>query len=130
MNSVFEKSPMRGFWRKTSQFFRSLKWAYQRATRGYADCDVWDIDLWFLSIIPSMLRDLESYGNSYPTGKTPTEWRATLREMARCFEEAGKDPDFDKVKTIRGWREYNEAREKDLDEAFKMFRENFWDLWD
>ena len=129
MNSVFQKGLCRGF-HKISQFFRSLKWAYQRATRGYADCDVWSIDIWFLSIIPNMLRDLEGFGNSYPIGKTPIEWRATLREMARCFENAGKEPDLDEVKTLEGWREFNEAREKDLDEGFKMFKENFWDLWD
>ena len=81
MNSVFQKGLCRGF-HKISQFFRSLKWAYQRATRGYADCDVWSIDIWFLSIIPNMLRDLEGFGNSYPIGKTPIEWRATLREMS------------------------------------------------
>ena len=129
MNSVFIKNPYRGF-HKIPQFFRSLKWAYQRATRGYADCDVWDIDMWFLSIIPNMLRDLEGFGNSYPISKTPTEWRATLREMARCFEEAGKEPEYDKAFTLRQWREYNETKAKELDEGFKMFRENFWDLWD
>ena len=129
MNSVFRKNPFRGF-RKIPQFFRSLKWAYQRATRGYADCDVWDIDIWFLSIIPNMLRDLESLGGGYPYGMTSIEWHATLREMARCFEGAGKDPDLDTAGNLEKWEKFNEAREKDLDEGLKMFRENFWDLWD
>lgn len=26
------------------QFFRNIKFAYQRVTRGYADPDIWDFD--------------------------------------------------------------------------------------
>jgi hypothetical protein len=129
MNSVFEKNPCRGLY-KIPGFFRSLKWAYQRATRGYADCDVWNIDMWFLSVMPDMLKQLESCGNSYPYDMTPTGWRATLREMARCFEEAGKEPDFGVGATLKEWEQFDKAREKNLDEGFEMFRENFWDLWD
>ncbi len=35
-----------------------IKWAKQRAKRGYADCDLWNMDLWLLEIMPKMIDEL------------------------------------------------------------------------
>ena len=40
-------------------FFRRYKWAYQRAKRGYADCDIWNFDSYLEKIISKGLRELE-----------------------------------------------------------------------
>ena len=41
---------------------RKLKSKIQRFIRGYADEDVWQMDYWFINIIPKMLRQLRDKG--------------------------------------------------------------------
>lgn len=53
MNSVFSNI------RTAGDFFRSLKWAWQRATRGYCDLDTYDIGDWFLNTLPDMLESIK-----------------------------------------------------------------------
>lgn len=43
-----------------------IKWAFQRMRRGFSDCDVWAIDVWFLKVIPKMLRQLKDTTHSAP----------------------------------------------------------------
>ena len=59
MNSVFEKPYIKTPITTIKGFFKNLKWAWQRATKGYCEKDVWNIDSWFLSIIPYMLEELK-----------------------------------------------------------------------
>lgn len=44
--NVFEPAPYRWwcFGKRIKWFIRSLKWGWQRATKGYCDCDLWDLD--------------------------------------------------------------------------------------
>lgn len=66
---------------------------YQRATRGWADCDVWNIDSWFLTVVPDMLRKLSKDRCGYPIALEhlgddlgPKVWRQILDQMADDFE--------------------------------------------
>ena len=42
------------------------KWKKQRAERGFSDYDVYDINYWFMLIIPEMLSKLIEHNNGYP----------------------------------------------------------------
>ena len=63
------------------------KWAKQRIVRGYADCDVWNLDKWFAAILPEMLNQLAGTTHGYPDQKFETfeEWQQWLRETAAAI---------------------------------------------
>lgn len=48
------------------QLFRDLKCCLDRIRKGYCVKDLWEIDTWFLSIMPEMLEDFNRRKNSYP----------------------------------------------------------------
>lgn len=81
----------KGFWRNISQFFTNIKFAYQRATRGYADWDVWDLDNYYTRLFRDTLTHLADTTHSYP-GKgeftTPESWDKFLRETAQLFDNS------------------------------------------
>lgn len=110
MSNVFNFCFEKNIFKKIRLFFRRLKWAWQRATKGYCDMDYSEIDGWFLSVIPDMLkdfRDLEVHGlppsfivDYYNNHKD--EYSLTLDEaITGCF-------DNDKEKE----RQYQEITDK------------------
>ena len=101
-----------------------IKWAWQRATRGYAECDTWDIYSWFLGVMPDMLEDMADTLNGYPVVNfsapdDPTDicidddgidkWRAILREMAQHLRDADETVSS---RTNRYEAEYEKALEE------------------
>ena len=135
------------------EFFRMFKWAKQRIVRGYADRDWWDMDVWFLAVIPSMLRDFAKKGNSYPYEfETLKQWADYLNSIADKLEsttvEASNsrnkywasyhnnildEHEFDEKVRILYWNNYKEIQkenEENRKEAFDMMCKHFEDLWD
>lgn len=70
---------------------RNIQCAWQRANKGYCYRDVWDIDHWFLNIIPEMLNDFVKEHHGYPDGMTDDEWVKILYKMAKCFRNANEE---------------------------------------
>ena len=94
---------------KIKNFFRNIKYAFQRVKRGFSDYDVWDIDMWFCQTLPSMLERLAQTTHGFPYefreaydidvvngSMTPEEaddaayknWQIVLRQMASIIREA------------------------------------------
>lgn len=48
------------------QLFRDLKCCLERIRKGYCVKDLWEIDTWFLGIMPEMLEEFDRRKNSYP----------------------------------------------------------------
>lgn len=48
------------------QLFRDLKCCLDRIRKGYCVKDLWEIDTWFLRIMPEMLEEFDRRKNSYP----------------------------------------------------------------
>ena len=74
-------------------FFRSLKWMWQRAVRGYADCDLWNLDYYLKSILPSMLRDFTDKTMGYPMRyehaiNGAELWHDELYEIAQLIDNS------------------------------------------
>ena len=72
---------------------------YQKVKYGYCDSDVWNIDIWFLNVMPNMQDVLRRATHGYPS------------ELA---EKAGIDPD--------GWNwttEKDEAAAKEWDRILR-----------
>ena len=47
--------------------FRSLKWAWQRATKGYCELDTYRVGDWLLNTLPDMCESINKKRYSYPS---------------------------------------------------------------
>lgn len=71
-----------------SQFFRNIKYIYQRAKRGYSDVDVWEMSSFITHVIIGMLTQLKENHLGYPFGYTDEQWKSILSEMIEHFNNA------------------------------------------
>lgn len=82
-------------WKIIIHTWDNLRAAWQRATKGYANRDVWDADHYILSLLPNVLCALkDAEVGSYPGQEpfeTPEKWAAWLQEMAVKFESLQED---------------------------------------
>ena len=139
-NNVFNN--IVGRHRYLKQFFRSIKWAYQRVTKGYCDRDVWDVQGWFLNTIPYMLKDLKNTTHSYPLDfESPEEWKKILNKIAFSFEALNVDrfPHYNPYDTNDKKQRGDYMHEEIVfgnyldelkDNTFNLFNKYFWNLWD
>lgn len=146
------------WWNNIKVFFRHFKWAYQRATRGFADCDVWNLDGSILEYLSGTLNHLADYHWGYPGDErfpTDESWTEFLKDMAQKFYQANEDNAFYPTPASDEWWEYcrndsrncekmiqlkdamleeereNEhKRERDFAEAWSAIGEVMWNLWD
>lgn len=132
---------------------KEIKWFFQRGKRGWADIDVICMDYWFFRTVIPMLKRLKDTKHGYPVDMTEEEWDEKLNKMIRCFEEANEDTcsiknEYDgdiyefyekiinnpELNTLDKWIKRNyeiyDYRNKMKNEAFKLFSEYFWSLWD
>ncbi len=102
------------------KLFRWLKHAKQRIQKGYSYRDVWNIDYWFLTVVPQMLEEFanEKYlgipgflvlkaEEEYPEMTSDerdewaiNEWRLICRQIAHHLKEA-----FDTKEEINEYEE-------------------------
>jgi len=68
-----------------------IKYAWQRAFRGYDDRAVWNINTWFLDIMPKLLTHMKENHCGYPQGLSDNKWEKILGTMSTCFTEADED---------------------------------------
>lgn len=142
-------------WVFFKDFFCNHKAAKQRATMGFCYGDVWDMDEWFCTIIPQMLRIMAEKGSAYPGDDkfdTPEKWHDWLNGMADVFEASNveddeenefakeffnmkpKDPKYEEMKTLYFERAKEIANQKKAmrASAMKAFSEGIIEgiLWD
>ena len=166
MNNIFKacsyytwKNP-KNWWDNIKLFFRRFKWAYQRATRGFADYDIWSMDSWILGIFNGALTQLVNNHWGYPCNdKFPEDedWTKYLHEMADLFYKADESnaayshPAYDKwaayldehpnINILQDENPYSKEmyleecelskkRQEDFEKAWKMMGEVFFNLWD
>ena len=107
--------------RKIEYFFNDIKYCYQRIKYGWCDKDTWNIDMWFLAIIPPMLQHLRDNKHGYPEGMEEDEWNNILETMIAVFTKADN-----KVNEELTPEEADEYKNK----GFEFFSKYFWNLWD
>ena len=141
-------------------FFRQFKWAWQRATRGYCDSDVWDLDTFYLDLFYATLIRFADTTNGYPGTDefpTPESWDKYLRDMAIDFYRAQESNDYYAHPAEDAWWEevqnetpqnmlskpteksikmcaeaadLAEKRTKDVEAGLKKMNHVFFNLWD
>lgn len=82
-------------WKWVAHLFRNIKYAWQRATKGYCLTDAWNMDDYLLHLIPNLLRELiNDPAGAYP-GSPPFDsrekWTSWLWEMVERFEKLQVD---------------------------------------
>ena len=102
--------------------YRRTKTFYQRGKRGYAEEDVWSLDVYLARVISAATADLRDISHGFPTrnewnGLTPdqaySQWQRELTMLSESFAK------------------YHASHDKYIDpDAFKRFAYNFYDLWD
>ena len=73
--------------RKKEDRKREEKWKKQRADRGYSDCDVWNIDSWFISTLKPMLEQLGKNNMGYPMSICKEWYDAHEHELGIAFDD-------------------------------------------
>ncbi|MBE5905017.1 MAG: hypothetical protein E7275_12150 [Pseudobutyrivibrio sp.] len=84
----------------------NIKYAYQRAHYGYCDRDIWNIDYWFLKVMPAMLEQFKETTHGYP-------------DMEGAISHAVYDSGRDLVKDDAGMKAWKDV----LDEMIFLLRE-------
>jgi hypothetical protein len=79
--------------RRAKDEIRSLRYACQRAARGFDDGSVWDLDLALCHTVGTQLIHLADNLRSWPGERggysTPEEWEADLRTQSACCATTG-----------------------------------------
>lgn len=126
------KSPYRRFatswWKDVfdiPRYLRACKWLWQRATRGWADCDVWSIDYYLNEVIPAMVRHLKETTMGRPCGISEKKWDEILEKIASGFE--ANDALFDYYP--KDGAGYQDVLKKSK-EGMKLFVKYYNNLWD
>ena len=114
------------------------KFQRQRAKKGYADCNVWEMRTWFINTAKPMLFEMHDKTYNHPEELEFEEWRDILKRMAHLLElmdvwsdEALRKelgiPEDEKDDSVR--ERISEMRMKAKDEFFSLFNKYFYHLW-
>ena len=77
-----------------SDCIRSFKWVHQRALRGFADVDLYNMDHWMICVLAPMFDRLAKTHCGYPgeeSGFTDETWTAYLEEISQHIRNASED---------------------------------------
>lgn len=100
----------------------SIKYAWQRLTRGYDDDQIYNIDNWLTRELSKRLFEWVEIGiNSYPADRTFEQWEAEVLKAAEGLR------DYDMM-----WEDIEKVDERSqagLD-AMKWVADNLIHLWD
>lgn len=110
---------------KIKHMRKCIRWSYQRITRGYADCDWWDMYSYLQRLLPDMLQDMRDHRNGSPAylGENYTN-EAGILVNDTCHQEWDKILDC----MIYLWKESDEdtcSRKNPYGEACDKAREEF-----
>lgn len=101
-----------------------LKYAWQRAYRGYDDIAYCSLYSYIADIAYPVLVKMAEKGSSYPYGLSPEEWQHLLKKMAKGIYWLQDTAD---ILSLQG--EAREAAIKDKEEGKRLFCEWLEDLW-
>lgn len=121
-------------WEWVADFYKDIKYFFQRGLRGYADCDWWMLNDYLITWLPSALRDLAKGLHGCPNeffdlkakeGEECLAWEETLEVMAQGFDAKGKLLDDEDSS-----EEERKRLELDWELGSGLFIRWFGHLWD
>lgn len=140
MLNIWKQFPKGGYYlnhpvRFVCHLFRPFKWAWQRCTRGYADCDWWDAGQFLIELIPSILKKMAEDPSGYPCNMfhSTAEWQEYLRSIALRFMNANEDmcPEENEYESMFTYAGVTETKHSDgtisiVSNATEELRKNYW----
>lgn len=106
-----------GLRHKISTLKYELKYAWQRAWRGYDDVFCFSMDSSFVALYKEAMKDFRNNLHSYPANMTEEEWDEVLDTMIILLSKMNLDDNYELSLLAK-------------DEFFKLFGEYFYDMWD
>lgn len=70
---------------KVKNFFRKVKWTWQRAKYGWCDRDLWDLEYTLGNYIASSTEKLAEITHGYPPNITEEKWDNILKKISEDF---------------------------------------------
>lgn len=107
--------------------YKRLRWAYQRARRGWSDGDIVNLDCYLAGVISGSLEQLRKEGHTHPQELTPEQWDTRLRmiitplsvDIWRAEDESAED-----------WLKRMEDETKAQQDAIRLLADHWPSLWD
>lgn len=94
------------WWNNIKHFFRTIKWGWQRATKGYSDYDTWNLDGYYSNMMIASLSQFRAEVIGYPgyLGNIE-EWNAILDKIIFLLKQANKDEPLEEKNELAEWYE-------------------------
>lgn len=118
---------------------RKIKWNYQVLTKGYCDCDIWNLNDFIIKKVRKPLKEFVRYqeekGHSLPGDfeRDPAGWLVVLSKMEYAFDHAYRD-DYEEgyyelvIKPMTD--EQRTDHYKKINEGMELFGKYLLTLWD
>lgn len=116
----------------------SIKYAWQRTCRGYADIDLFNMDQFLLELLPQMLDDLAKTANGYPCSEqlkfsSHEDWKNHLKAIAIHLRNADEElcPEKNQYEDTMTYVGVTETKHEDgtvsiVSNAPEELRKNYW----
>lgn len=72
---------------RLKDWHQERKYRRQRAQRGWSVKDTWEVDTWFLTVVPEMLEYLKEHHHGFPTEIQREYLEAHREELGMTYEE-------------------------------------------
>ena len=96
----------RNWWENICYFFRTIKWGWQRAIRGYSDYDTWDLDVYYSRMMIASLSQFRKETKGYPGYMNDIEEQyAILDKIIFLLKQANEDEPLEEKNDLAEWYE-------------------------
>ena len=129
LKGFFKRSEGMSFIPKLNELKYELKYAWQRAWRGYDDTDVFGFGDKIIEKITLILGDFIESSVGYPSDLTEEEWENILKEMLSYFRNADENYVDENYNFDNILDQYN-FMQGNLEEGMKLFTKHYYSLWD
>lgn len=112
----------RYWWENICYFFRTIKWGWQRAIRGYSDYDTWDLDRYYSRMMIASLSQFRKETKGYPGYMNDIEeWYAILDKIIFLLKQANEDEPLEEKNELAEWyEEYLSTKTLDFTKVEKV----------
>ena len=98
----------KNWFKNIEQFFRNIKYASQRITKGFCDWDTFDMDIYYAMLIHDSLVDFADNIMGWPDTiyDTPEDYQKDLYRVADLFKNYYDEESKMQMKHDRSWNHY------------------------
>lgn len=100
---------------------QTIKYAYQRLTRGYDDRLFWDMQEYIDPMVVAFVKNLREHGHGHPSEMTQKKWNKVLDTILIGFVP---EPEMGAGKKV--WAKWLNSRNKAL-VLLAFYWDNMWD---